>query len=376
MGGISKEAKHYINFRTELVNNRAMTFIGAQITSGKTLGAKMYLLDQFLSKGRKCFFLCRTQEEKKSLIMGFNDEILEKAPMNGYKYPDGIELSHKKENMTANGETWCIVATIREADKYGRNAWPDFDNVYLDEFIMDVRYKYVPNEFEQVMKFCKNVFRTRPNCRLIASGNSHDFDNPYFSNLASGYFDTVNRQFKLKNIASQIDVNKRNNLFKFIDIVRPGEKGIVKHEKGVDKWYWSYPVLGDLRDYDLSQIETVLSVCAPSYAAKAIQNKFISYDLDNLVKLSSRAYQVMRLRVKEDKFYLFEDGENLVVSDRGDDNHPGKYSAYSDDLKDNEMFLSNLTKFQIQQKMEKDKVRFTQAYSRTKFNGYFGKKAV
>lgn len=373
---ISKEAKHYINFRSELVNNRAMTFIGAQITSGKTLGAKMYLLDRYLSEEKKSFFLCRTQDEKKALIMGFNDEILDKAPMNGYDFPDDLELDNSKENMTVNGETWCIVATMREADKYGRNAWPGFDLVYIDEFIMDVKWKYVPNEFEQVMKFCKNVFRTRPNCRLIASGNSHDFDNPYFANLATGCFDTANRKFKLKNIAQMIDVNKRNNLFKFIDIVRPGEKGIIKHEKGVSEWYWSYPVLGDLKDYTLQQIESVISVCAPSYAAKAIQNKFIGYDVDNLVKLSNRAYQVMRLRVGEDKFYIFEDGENLVVSNRGNDSHPGKYSAYSDDLKDKEMFLSTLTKFKIQQKMEKDEVRFTESYSRSRFNSYFGKKAV
>lgn len=80
--------------------------------------------------------------------------------------------------------------------------------------------------------------------------------------------------------------------------------------------------------------------------------------------------------LKQVPFYLFEDGENLVVSGRGDGKYPSKYSAYSDALKNGEMFLTTMTKFRIQQRMDLDQVRFTEAFSRSRFNSYFEKKAV
>lgn len=147
-------------------------FIVGNRGSGKSYGAKEYVIKRFLKAGEQFIYLRRFKTELKKIGTYFMD-IQEQF--------DGIEMRVQGKSFTINGEVAGYALALSTAKIEKSTSYPNVTTIIFDEFLLDKGFhKYLPDEITMMLEIYETVARMRENVRVLFLANAISFTNPYF----------------------------------------------------------------------------------------------------------------------------------------------------------------------------------------------------
>lgn len=283
--------KIYYDYQRVLSYNALMTFIIGERGVGKSYGAKEFVADRFINKGKQFVYLRRYKTELKEAMMKkghpiFFEQIAYNEDGTKNKKYENHKLTNKNDTMYIDDKLCGFAMPLSIANILKSSTYNNVDTIIFDEFIIDKGcYHYLQNEVEQLLDVIETVGRLR-DIRIIFLGNAISITNPYFTyfNLSLPY-------------NSDIVVSKKDNKGNPLIIVNYIKNLKYREVKKQSRF-------GQLID-------------GTEYGKYAIDNEFLR---------DSKSF--IRKKSKTSKFYFI-----LVINGK----HYGVWCDYKDGL----MFISN-----------------------------------
>lgn len=283
--------KIYYNYQRVLSYNALMTYIIGERGVGKSYGAKEFVADRFINKGKQFVYLRRYKTELKEAMMKkghpiFFEQIVYNEDGTKNKKYENHKLTNKNDTMYIDDKLCGFAMPLSIANILKSSTYNNVDTIIFDEFIIDKGcYHYLQNEVEQLLDVIETVGRLR-DIRIIFLGNAISITNPYFTyfNLSLPY-------------NSDIVVSKKDNKGNPLIIVNYIKNLKYREVKKQSRF-------GQLID-------------GTEYGKYAIDNEFLR---------DSKSF--IRKKSKTSKFYFI-----LVINGK----HHGVWCDYKDGL----MFISN-----------------------------------
>lgn len=283
--------KIYYNYQRVLSYNALMTYIIGERGVGKSYGAKEFVADRFINKGKQFVYLRRYKTELKEAMMKkghpiFFEQIVYNEDGTKNKKYENHKLTNKNDTMYIDDKLCGFAMPLSIANILKSSTYNNVDTIIFDEFIIDKGcYHYLQNEVEQLLDVIETVGRLR-DIRIIFLGNAISITNPYFTyfNLSLPY-------------NSDIVVSKKDNKGNPLIIVNYIKNLKYREVKKQSRF-------GQLID-------------GTEYGKYAIDNEFLR---------DSKSF--IRKKSKTSKFYFI-----LVINGK----HYGVWCDYKDGL----MFISN-----------------------------------
>ena len=176
----------WYNYDRVLSFNALLNFIIGERGVGKTYGAKKYVVNRFLKKGKQFVYIRRYKTEiKKAMGSDKNPKFFKQIE----KEFEGHKLSNKSDTMYVDGKLCGYAIPLSVANILKSSSFDDVDTIIFDEFIIDKgNYHYLQNEVIQFLDVIETVARLR-DIRVILLGNAISTINPYFTffNLSLPY---------------------------------------------------------------------------------------------------------------------------------------------------------------------------------------------
>ena len=283
--------KIYYDYQRVLSYNALLNFIIGERGVGKSYGAKEFVADRFINKGKQFVYLRRYKTELKEAMMKkghpiFFEQIVYNEDGTKNKKYENHKLTNKNDTMYIDDKLCGFAIPLSIANILKSSTYNNVDTIIFDEFIIDKGcYHYLQNEVEQLLDVIETVGRLR-DIRIIFLGNAISITNPYFTyfNLSLPY-------------NSDIVVSKKDNKGNPLIIVNYIKNLKYREVKKQSRF-------GQLID-------------GTEYGKYAIDNKFLR---------DSKSF--IRKKSKTSKFYFI-----LVINGK----HYGVWCDYKDGL----MFISN-----------------------------------
>ena len=283
--------KIYYDYQRVLSYNALMTYIIGERGVGKSYGAKEFVADRFINKGKQFVYLRRYKTELKEAMMKkghpiFFEQIVYNEDGTKNKKYENHKLTNKNDTMYIDDKLCGFAMPLSIANILKSSTYNNVDMIIFDEFIIDKGcYHYLQNEVEQLLDVIETVGRLR-DIRIIFLGNAISITNPYFTyfNLSLPY-------------NSDIVVSKKDNKGNPLIIVNYIKNLKYREVKKQSRF-------GQLID-------------GTEYGKYAIDNEFLR---------DSKSF--IRKKSKTSKFYFI-----LVINGK----HYGVWCDYKDGL----MFISN-----------------------------------
>lgn len=283
--------KIYYDYQRVLSYNALMTYIIGERGVGKSYGAKEFVADRFINKGKQFVYLRRYKTELKEAMMKkghpiFFEQIVYNEDGTKNKKYENHKLTNKNDTMYIDDKLCGFAMPLSIANILKSSTYNNVDTIIFDEFIIDKGcYHYLQNEVEQLLDVIETVGRLR-DIRIIFLGNAISITNPYFTyfNLSLPY-------------NSDIVVSKKDNKGNPLIIVNYIKNLKYREVKKQSRF-------GQLID-------------GTEYGKYAIDNEFLR---------DSKSF--IRKKSKTSKFYFI-----LVINGK----HYGVWCDYKDGL----MFISN-----------------------------------
>lgn len=186
--------KIYYNYQRVLSYNALMTFIIGERGVGKSYGAKEFVADRFINKGKQFVYLRRYKTELKEAMMKkghpiFFEQIVYNEDGTKNKKYENHKLTNKNDTMYIDDKLCGFAMPLSIANILKSSTYNNVDTIIFDEFIIDKGcYHYLSNEVIQMLDVIETVARLR-NIRVIFLGNAISITNPYFTffNLSLPY---------------------------------------------------------------------------------------------------------------------------------------------------------------------------------------------
>ena len=223
----------FYDYQSVLSYNALLNFIIGERGVGKSYGAKKYVANHFLKKGKQFVYLRRYKTELKQAMMKngvpiFFDQIKNDPTMKNHK------LSNKNDTMYIDDKLCGFAMPLSVANILKSSSYEDVDTIIFDEFIIDKgNYHYLQNEVIQLLDVIETVARLR-DIRVFFLGNAISITNPYFTffDLTLPYNSDI-KTFKdglivvnyIKNIKYR-EVKKSTRFGKLIDGTEYGKYAI------------------------------------------------------------------------------------------------------------------------------------------------------
>lgn len=169
-----------------------MYFVLGERGVGKSYGAIVRAVKNFLKDGSQFVYLRRYNTELDTAVPKFFDALIENDEF------EGVELKViKSRNMSkflVDGEVAGYAIALSTANILKSTSFSRVSLIIFDEFIIDKgSYHYLRNECEQMLDIIETIGRLR-DIKILFLGNSISQSNPYFN-----YFDLslpYDNQFK------------------------------------------------------------------------------------------------------------------------------------------------------------------------------------
>ena len=305
----------YFNFQRVLSYNALMTYIIGERGVGKSYGAKEFVADRFINKGKQFVYLRRYKTELKESMMKkghpiFFEQIIYNEDGTKNKKYENHKLTNKNDTMYIDDKLCGFAMPLSIANILKSSTYNNVDTIIFDEFIIDKGcYHYLQNEVEQLLDVIETVGRLR-DIRIIFLGNAISITNPYFTyfNLSLPY-------------NSDIKICKRDNKGNPLIIVNYIKNLKYREVKKQTRF-------GQLID-------------GTEYGKYAIDNEFLRDSKSFIRKKTktSKFYYILVLNGK--KYGIWCDYQNglMFVSNDYDPNCPVLFSINPDDHNENTLMI-------------------------------------
>lgn len=305
----------YYNYHRVLSYNALMTYIIGERGVGKSYGAKEFVADRFINKGKQFVYLRRYKTELKEAMIKkghpiFFEQIVYNEDGTKNKKYENHKLTNKNDTMYIDDKLCGFAIPLSIANILKSSTYNNVDTIIFDEFIIDKScYHYLQNEVEQLLDVIETVGRLR-DIRIIFLGNAISITNPYFTyfNLSLPYNSDI--------VVSKKD-NKGNPLIVVNYIKNLKYREVKKQSR-----------FGQLID-------------GTEYGKYAIDNEFLR-DSKNFIRKKSKTSKFYFILVINGKYYGvwcdYKDGLMFISNDY-DQNCPVKFSINPDDHNENTLLI-------------------------------------
>lgn len=161
--------------------NRIFNFVLGNRTAGKSFSAKVYVVKKFLQSGAQFIYLRRYDNELKNLKTLFDDI--------AFKFPD-VEFAVKGQEIYINKQLAGFAQALSLQHKIKSGSYVNVESVIFDEFLVEKRTGYLPQEVDLFLSFYLTVNRgggaVNRDVKVMFIANNVSAVNPYF-----GYFKIV-----------------------------------------------------------------------------------------------------------------------------------------------------------------------------------------
>lgn len=147
---------------------------------GKSYGAKVKAVKDYIKRGNEFIYLRRYEEELKSSKEVFFADILEEFP--GYHFRVNAYVAEMSE--TGEKGSWKIMGyfhALSKAQSMKSMPFPNVRTIIFDEFIIEKgMIHYLPNEAKALINYYSTIDRYRDKAKVFLLANMATINNPYF----------------------------------------------------------------------------------------------------------------------------------------------------------------------------------------------------
>ena len=178
----STDAELYYNYNTIRSYNALMNFILTGRGNGKTFGAKLLGIKDYLKTGEQFVYVRRYFSEFEH-VHQFFDDIVSSPYYNDYEFKVlGSKGFIRKKDSDEEWNVLCHFIPLSISQKYKSTAYPLVSKIFFDEFIIDKsNNRYLKNEVEIFLDLYETIARLRNNVRAFFLANNVSLVNPYFT---------------------------------------------------------------------------------------------------------------------------------------------------------------------------------------------------
>ena len=172
--------------------NALFNFVIGERGVGKSFGAKVFCINDFINKGNEFVYVRRYKEELSTAVGTFFNDVQNAGFFEDYVLT--VKKQNKMDVFKCNGETCGYGVALSTSAILKSTSFPKVKTIIFDEFIIDTgAYRYLPNEVTKFLDLVETIGRTR-DVRVLFLGNAITISNVYFN-----YFDLTlpyNSEFK------------------------------------------------------------------------------------------------------------------------------------------------------------------------------------
>lgn len=292
----------YYNYNKVLSYDALLYFIIGERGVGKTYGAKKYVVNRFLKKGRQFAYLRRYKTEIEEAVgndknQKFFNQIKKEFPKH--------KLTNSADKFYVDGKLCGYAMSLSTANILKSSSFEKVDTIIFDEFIIDKGcYHYLQNEVVQLLELYETIARLR-DVKFIFLGNAISTTNPYFNyfNLSLPYKSDI-KTFKngliVINYCKNLEYREAKKKSKFGRLVEGTE-----------------------------------------YGKYAIDNQFLRDSKSFISKKSKNARFYFTLIINKNHYGVWCDYKlgNIYISNKYDINCPMRFSLTNDDHDENTMLI-------------------------------------
>lgn len=171
----------YYDYDKLLSRDFLIAFVISERGLGKTFGAKMAVLKQFLKNGSEFIYVRRYKTELDSSLATFWNDL----QANGYfeDYELKVQKSKLLTKFTCNGKVCGYAVPLSTSNILKSTAFPKVKYIVFDEFLLPAggTYRYLKSEINLFLDLIETVFRLRDGKILLLGNALNTYASPYFA---------------------------------------------------------------------------------------------------------------------------------------------------------------------------------------------------
>lgn len=162
--------------------NGLINFILTGRGNGKTFGAKLLGIKDWIKNGEEFVYVRRYYSEMEHTHQFF-DDIINSPYFNEYEFRVvGTKGYIRLKDTEDEWNIICHFIPLSISQKYKSTAYPKVTKIFFDEFIIDKsNNRYLKNEVEVFLDLYETIARLRTNVKAFFLANNVSLVNPYFS---------------------------------------------------------------------------------------------------------------------------------------------------------------------------------------------------
>ena len=171
----------YYDYDKLLSRDFLIAFVISERGLGKTFGAKVAMLKQFLKTGEQFIYVRRYKTELDSSLATFWSDL----QANGYfeDYDLKVVKSKLLTKFTCNGKVCGFAVPLSTSNILKSTAFPKVKYIVFDEYLLPAggTYRYLKSEINLFLDLVETVFRLRDGKVLMLGNALNVYASPYFA---------------------------------------------------------------------------------------------------------------------------------------------------------------------------------------------------
>lgn len=167
----------WYSYQKLLSQNCFLNFVMSPRGNGKTYGAKKYMINNFIKKGKQSIYVRRTVVELDGMKGTFFNDICEEFPEHEFEVKGNIGY--------IDGEEAIFFIPLSTSLSKKSSAYPKVTTIFFDEYVIatGASTRYLKNEMFILFELIETVMRVRntPDMRIVLMANAVSYVNPLFT---------------------------------------------------------------------------------------------------------------------------------------------------------------------------------------------------
>lgn len=180
---ISRRKHPYYNFDKLFSYNALISCVSGGRGIGKTYGAIVFGIKQYLKNGGQFIYLRRYKPEIVNSKLTFFNAVGDEFPDYDFRVNGQVgEMAHisTRDDKKRLWDTVCYFATLASGQSRKGSAFHTTTLIIFDEFIVEKGAQYLPDEANKFLGFLDTVERYQDKTRVLMLSNAVSIMNPYF----------------------------------------------------------------------------------------------------------------------------------------------------------------------------------------------------
>lgn len=199
---INRKKHPYYNFDKLFSFNAMISCVSGGRGIGKTYGALVFGINQYLKHGTEFIYLRRYKPEIVNSKLTFFNAVADEFPDYDFRVTGQTgEMAHvsTRDDNKRQWHTICYFATLAGGQSRKGSSFHNVTLIIFDEFLVERGAQYLPDESNKFLSFLDTVERYQDKTRVIMLSNAVSIMNPYFISWGVDPQQAIDGFVKLRN---------------------------------------------------------------------------------------------------------------------------------------------------------------------------------